>query len=328
MNYRPLGQTDLTVSALGFGCGAVGGLLVRGDRADQLRTVARAVDLGITYFDTAQMYGDGKSETNLGAVLAELGVDAIVGSKLQLKPEQLDNIEQAITQGVETSLLRLLRETIDLMQLHNTVTTQRQLGDRSVTVADVHTVMQTFEKLHSQGKVRYWGWNGLGETAALHAALSAMAHTIQACFNLINPTAGRPAPTSFPFQDYGQLINQAAAKGYGVIAIRILAGGALSGSTTRHPNAMQVVDPIASHTDFADDVAWAQRFNMLVSEGHADSLIEAAIRFAIGQPGVSTALVGISNLEQLEVAAAAANKGPLAPEALKRVEAIWAGLGE
>lgn len=323
MNYRQLGKTGLKVSALGFGCGAVGGLLVRGDRAEQLRTVARAVELGINYFDTAQMYGDGRSETNLGALLAELGVDAIVGTKVQLKAEEIDNVEQALTRAVETSLLRLRRETIDLMQLHNIVTAQRQPGKHSVTVEDVHVAMHTFEKLHTQGKVQFWGWNGLGDTSALHAALAANAHTIQSCFNLLNPSAGQVVAADFPFQDYGQLIDKAAAQEMGVIAIRVLAGGALSGSTARHPNAMPVVDPIASYSDYAADVALAQRFNFLVEEGYASSLIEAAIRFALSQPNISTALIGISNFEQLEVAATAANRGPLSAEALKRVEAIW-----
>lgn len=326
MNYRPLGSTGLEVSALGFGCGAVGGLLVRGDRAEQLRTVARAVELGINYFDTAALYGNGQSETNLGAVLAELGVDVIVGTKVRLQPADLDNIEQAITRSVETSLLRLRRETIDLMQLHNLVTAQRQPDKPSVTVANVHTAMQTFEKLHRQGKLQHWGWNGLGETSALHEALTANAHTIQICFNLLNPSAGRSVPAAFPFQNYDQLITQAAAKGLGVIAIRILAGGALSGSTARHANAMPVVDPIASYDDYAADVALAQRFNFLVNEGHASSLIEAAIRFTLSQPGISTALVGISTFAHLEVAAAAANKGPLSADALSKLAAILANM--
>jgi ribonuclease Z len=75
MNQRPLGSTGLTVSELGFGCGSVGGLMVRGDPADQRRAVARALDAGITYFDTAPSYGDGRSEENLGRALHDL--DAI-----------------------------------------------------------------------------------------------------------------------------------------------------------------------------------------------------------------------------------------------------------
>ncbi len=65
MEYRQLGRTGHKVSALGFGCGAVGGLLVKGERSEMVRVVARAVEAGITYFDTARIYGNGLSETNL-----------------------------------------------------------------------------------------------------------------------------------------------------------------------------------------------------------------------------------------------------------------------
>ena len=68
MNYKRLGRTGLEVSALGFGCGMIGGLLVRGEYPTMRRTVARAIELGITYFDTAPLYGEGQSEVNLGAI--------------------------------------------------------------------------------------------------------------------------------------------------------------------------------------------------------------------------------------------------------------------
>jgi len=72
MEYRTLGRTGLKVSALAFGCGDVGGLMVRGEPADRERAVARAVELGINYLDTAPSYGSGQSEKNLGAVLRAL----------------------------------------------------------------------------------------------------------------------------------------------------------------------------------------------------------------------------------------------------------------
>ena len=79
MLTRKLGRTGLTVSILGLGCGAVGGLMVRGDPADRERVVARALEIGITYFDTAPAYGDGQSEINLGPCAGEAEADAAVG---------------------------------------------------------------------------------------------------------------------------------------------------------------------------------------------------------------------------------------------------------
>ena len=72
METRVFGRTGMRLSLLGFGCGAVGGLMVRGDAADQERTVARALAAGVNYFDTAVQYGDGESEKNLGRLLRKL----------------------------------------------------------------------------------------------------------------------------------------------------------------------------------------------------------------------------------------------------------------
>lgn len=312
MNYRMLGSTDLKVSELGFGCGAVGGLMVRGEPAEMTRVVARAIEAGVTYFDTAQMYGDGISETNLGRVLGELKADVVVGTKIRLNAAEMDDIPSAVVTAVETSLRRLQMESVDLMQLHNTIMPQRQAARGWVGVDDLPPVIETFQRLREQGKVRYWGINGLGDSEALlQAVATTEAHTIQVCYNLLNPSAAVPVPADFPYQDYAQLIDRAAERGMGVIAIRVLAGGALSGMDARHPVAAASVAPIATGSSYQEDVAQAQRFQFLVKQGVVESLVEAAIRFAISNPHVSTAMVGISNMEQLEQAIAAVNRGPL-----------------
>jgi len=325
VEYRQLGRTELEVSTLGFGCGAVGGLLIKGDRKEMVRVVARAVERGITYFDTARSYGDGRSETNLGLVLEELRPTVLVGTKVQLAGTDLDDIEPAIIDSVEGSLRRLRREQIDLFQLHNYIALQRKPDRAWIGIADLAPVVQAFEKLQQQGKIRYWGINGLGETEALHQVVSNVrAASIQCCFNLLNPSAGVPVADGFPYQDYRQLIDTAAANQIGVMAIRVLAGGALSGSVARHGNAARSVDPIGGGQSFAEDVTRSQRFGVLLQEGYADSLIEAAIRFVIGKAEVSTVLIGISDMEQLEQAVEYSAKGPLPPEALGRLRQLWA----
>jgi L-galactose dehydrogenase/L-glyceraldehyde 3-phosphate reductase len=325
MEYRKFGRTGLEVSALGFGCGAVGGLLVRGDRKEMLRVIARALELGITYFDTARSYGDGMSEANLGLVLEELKSDVLVGTKVQLGLADLDDIEQAVVASADGSLKRLRRDRIDLLQLHNAIALQRRPERSWMSIDDLAAAVQAFEYLRRQGKIRYWGINGLGETGALHQAVASVgAASIQCCFNLLNPSAGLPAPDGFPYQDYRQLIDIAAARQIGVIAIRVLAGGALSGSLARHANAAQAVDPLGSGQTFGGDVQRAQRFDVLVQEGHVDNLIEAAVRFAVGKAEVSTALIGISDMQQLEQAVDYSSKGPLSAEALDRLSQLWA----
>jgi aryl-alcohol dehydrogenase-like predicted oxidoreductase len=289
-----------------------------------VHTIERAIELGVNYFDTASIYGDGTSESNLGAVLQELETDVLVGTKVRLSAADMENIQDAVLNSVNTSLKRLRLDCIDLIHLHNPISLHRDPKRSSVGLKDLKQAILAFQSLQKQGKVKFYGINGLGETKAVHHAVEVTgAHSIQTCYNLINPSAGQAVPQSFPFQDFSQLITQASKNGMGVIAIRVLAGGALSGTTQRHPNAAKTVSPIATSTDYAQDVTRAQMFQFLVEQGYTDSLVEAAIRFTISNSTISTALVGFSNIEQLEQAAEYVAKGPLPTKPLKQIEKIW-----
>jgi len=325
MDYRELGRTGLQVSMLGFGCGNVGGLIIRGDHEDRVRAVARAIEAGINYFDTAPSYGDGQSERNLGQVLSELRANIYVGTKVRISPEEMADLRGAIARSVEASLQRLGRDSVDLVQLHNHIARQRQTADATLSVQDVLVdVVGAFEQLQAQGKVRFFGITALGETAALHEVIDSGAfYTAQVCFNLLNPSAGYQVPAGFPSQDYGRLIDRAADRRMGCIGIRVLAAGALSGVEARHPIAVPSVAPIGTGPDYQADVRQAHKLAFLVEEGHAKSLIEAAIRFAWSKPGLSTALVGFSSLEHLEEALAAAAHGGLSAETLHRLSQAW-----
>jgi aryl-alcohol dehydrogenase-like predicted oxidoreductase len=312
------------VSELGYGCGMVGGLLVRGEYPAMRRAVARAIELGLNYFDTAPLYGDGQSEVNLGAILRELRADVVVGTKVRIAAKDMTRIEAAVVESMEASLRRLGRDSVDLFQLHNLITAQRRSDVASLTPDDLSAVIHAFETLHRQGKTRFWGITALGDTEALHRAVDMGGfHTIQTVYNLLNPSGGRQVPSSFPYQDYRQLIDRAFARGIGIIAIRVLAGGALSGTTDRHPIAMQGVTPLATGRDYAEDAARARQVDFLLAEGTVESLAEAAVRFAISKPEISTAMVGTSSLEQLEQAVAAARGGALPPAALERVHTAF-----
>src|SRR2546422_6824167 len=106
MEMRTFGRSGMRVSILGFGCGAVGGLMVRGQPADQERAVARAVEAGIDFFDTAPGYGDGRSETNLGRVLARLRPKITLATKVMIRPEERSDIAGAVARSLEASLRR------------------------------------------------------------------------------------------------------------------------------------------------------------------------------------------------------------------------------
>jgi aryl-alcohol dehydrogenase-like predicted oxidoreductase len=321
---RRLGKTGLDVSLLGFGCGAVGGLMVGGTPADQERAVARALELGINYFDTAAQYGDGRSEENLGRVVKALKLsDIYVGTKVRLPPTtEPGQIGAGIIAALEASLTRLQLERVDLYQFHNPIVGATGGGSFAVE-SMLEEVVPAFERLVQQGKIDHYGITAVGDTASLLRVVDARAFaTAQVSFNLLNPSPGAAVPAGFPAQDYSNLLGHTAAANMGVINIRVLAGGALSGSEERHAIASPPPDPIGSGSSYTTDVERARRFMPLVHEGHADSLVEAALRYVIAHEAISTVLIGIATLEQFEIAARSINKGPLSPGALARIAEI------
>jgi len=328
MEMRVYGRNGMRVSALGFGCGAVGGLMVRGDPRDQERAVARALEAGVNYFDTAVQYGDGASETNLGRVLQSLKpMGAIVGTKVRLLPADAGRIGEAVARSLDGSLARLKRERVDILHLHNAITESG--GGSALSVRQVlDEVVPAFERLRQDGKVRFLGLTAVGDTAALHQVIdSGKFDSAQVVYNMLNPSAATALPPAYPAQDYERLFDRTRAAGTGVIAIRVLAGGALSGSAVRHPTASPPPAPIGSAMNYDADVARARRLQPLVREGFAESLTEAATRFALSQPGIGTLLVGMATPGQFEESLAAVEKGPLPSAALDRVSALTEAFG-
>jgi aryl-alcohol dehydrogenase-like predicted oxidoreductase len=313
----------MKLSALGFGCGAVGGFMVRGDPGDQERTIARAIDAGVNYFDTAVQYGDGESEKNLGRVLQKLKpADVVVGTKVRVPPGELGRIADAITASLEGSLARLRLERVDIFHLHNTITETG--GGSSLSVRQVlDDVVPAFKRLRQQGKLRFLGMTAIGDTAALRQVINARAFdSAQVVYNMLNPSAALELAANYPAQDYGQLFDHTQAAGVGVVGIRVLAGGALSGSTERHPIAGAAPEPIGSAMSYDADVDRARRLMPLVEEGYAASLTEAATRFALSHPAMGTILIGMATPQQFEDALAAVQKGPLTQAALDRLSAL------
>ena len=323
MNRRELGKTGLKVSELGFGCGVNAGLMIWGEPRERVRAVARAMELGINYFDTAPAYGDGQSEKNLGQVLKELRAEVYVSTKV--RPEGRD-IRGAVIRSAEESLKLLDREFVDLIQLHNHITSERDVSEGSLSVEDVlGEVVEAFQTLQAQGKARFYGITGLGETEAVHRVIDAETlYTVQACYNLLNPSAGADVGPNFYAPDFGKLIERAAERGIGVIGISVLAAGSLRGVEERHPVAAVPMAPIATGRDYGENVNRSRSFNFLVKEGYVETLVEAALRFALSKREISTVLVGYSSVEQLEEAVECASRGPLAPEALDRLAEVWA----
>lgn len=165
MFTRQLGRSDLQVSALGLGCWAIGGPFWRGDRPvgwgevddnQSMEAIRRALDLGINFFDTSDVYGCGHSERVLGQALAERREEVVIATKFgNIFDEQTRRITGAsgepehIQRACEASLRRLRVETIDLYQFH--------IGNYDL--AQVDDVLETLERLVDEGKIRWYGWS-------------------------------------------------------------------------------------------------------------------------------------------------------------------------
>jgi aryl-alcohol dehydrogenase-like predicted oxidoreductase len=142
---------------------------------------------------------------------------------------------------------------------------------------------------------------------------------------MLNPSAGETLPKNYPAQDYEKLFDATRAAGVGVVGIRVLAGGALSGSAERHPIASPAPEPIGSAMSYDADIDRARRLMPLITAGFAGSLTEAATRFALSHPAMGTILVGMATPQQFEDALAAVEKGPLPQAALERLSVLRQG---
>ena len=320
MEQRPLGATGLTVSSLGFGCGAVGGLMVRGEPDEQRQAVSRALDAGITYFDTAAQYGDGRSEENLGRVMRELGAwsRAVVGTKARLRAEDVADPARAIRASLEASLRRLGRGDVEVFHLHNPIALSRAEGGALELDTVLGEVAAGMRAVVEAGLARHVGFTGLGDSAAVREVVRAEPYeTVQTYFNVLNPSAGFTGHDGGQ-QDFEGLIDTAARAGRGVIVIRVLAAGAAAAAPVRAANAGDPGAGLVSGGSYAADSDRAGRLRELAAELGLEGPVELALRFGLSKPGVSTVLVGYSTLDHLEQAITYAERGALSDDAVRR----------
>lgn len=314
-----LGRTGLSISAVGFGCGPTAELIASGERDAQRAAVSRALELGIDYFDTAPLYGAGESERNLGALLRELRATPRVATKVALADTDCGDIRGAILRSVEASVERLALPRIAVLHLHNRIgaarRAQSELGSGALlSVADVlgpRGVAETFAELRAQGVVDYFGCSAYGGDmrAVEEVVASGAFDCLQVHYSMLNATAWEPPPAGSAVRDYRCIAARAADAGLGIVALRVLEAGLLAGQA-----------PSAGAAQREGEATAAQR-SSLAALLEPEPLIETALRFALSRPEVTSALVGFSNVAQVEVAAAAAAKGALPAASLARIEA-------
>jgi len=325
MQYRTIGKTGVRISEIGFGCGNNAVLMVKASRQEQVKAVRHALDLGINFFDTAFAYGLGKSEENLGGILSELGAEPVISTKIRLEADAVGDIKAATVRAVEAGLARLQRERVDFVQLHTRVSLARGMGKRfSLTPPDVlgpNGVIEGFKTMRDRGKVGHFGFSGLGDPEALHELVdSGEFHGFQAYYNLLNPSAGQLVPQRFGAQDYGLIIDRAAAKGMGAFVIRVLAAGAL----TADPGAGggSSPEPLSPGSDYALDLQRAEKVKAALDVSGKE-LTQAAIRFGLMKREVSTVLVGFSNTTHIDEAVACSGAPALTADEMAKVRKLW-----
>jgi aryl-alcohol dehydrogenase-like predicted oxidoreductase len=325
MRYRNIGNTGIKISEIGFGCGNNAVLMVKATDEDQRRAVRHALDLGINFFDTAFAYGLGKSEENLGRILNVLDADPVVSTKIRLEPEAAGDIKGATIRAVEAGLKRLNRKRVEFIQLHTRVTLDRGMGKRfSLTPKDVldpNGVVEGLKTMRDRGKVGHFGFSGLGEAKALHELVdSGEFHGFQAYYNLLNPSAGQRVPENFSAQDYGLIIDRAAAKGMGAFNIRVLAAGALTSDPSTGGGSS--TEPLSPGSDYPIDLRRAEMVKAALGvDGKA--LTQSAIRFGLMKPGISTVLVGFSNTTHIDEAVACSGAPPLSDDEMAKMKNLW-----
>ncbi len=285
MKYRILGRTGLRVSEIGFGAWGIGGGMWQGEvDAESMTALHEAADLGVNFFDTALVYGEGKSESLVGRFLKERKGDLIVATKIPpinriwpARPgtpiSQVFTCEHIIA-STETSLRNLAVETIDLMQLH--------VWDDRWTERDEWK--RAFAKLKEQGKIRFAGIsiNDHQPSNALLAAATGLIDTFQVIYNIFDQS---PEDALFPL---------CVEKNIGIIARVPFDEGALTGAITP--------DTVFSPGDFRNNYFKGERKSEVFRRTNdlrgllgkeAATLPELSLRFCLHHSAVSTVIPGM-----------------------------------
>jgi len=324
MQKRRFGRTGLEVPALTFGGGWVGGLLIRGTQEVREGVLDKALAAGIDWVDTASLYGNGVSETVIGQWLRKVPKEKRprISTKFNIDTSAGDFAGQ-IERSVAASLERLQLDRVPVLILHSRIVDAAgpDRDKRSLSVEETlgkGGIADIMDKLRAKGLCDWIGLTGLGDPKALHAVIdSGRFDVAQIYYNLLNPTAMAGAGPRWSSTDFDGLLARCAAKDMGTMNIRIFAAGHLA-TTERHGREM----PITANAENAAEEARAKAaLDALGSEYGKPA--QAALRFGLACPLISTIVVGIGETWHLDEALAAAAMGPLPAPGLATLARLW-----
>ena len=294
MEYNALGRTGLDVSRVGFGGGGIGEVWGATTRGEAIRAVHRALDLGINYFDVAPAYGNGKAEEALGTALQGRTENVIIGTKVRISAEDIENVAGAVKRSMETSLRLLKRDSVDILHVHNRFTETRGETLNSLAAEDVMgQVLEAYKAMQQEGKTRFIGLSAMDHHVPTLNQIMETGEwdTVLAYYNLLNWTAQSSPPLGVNVFDNGQNIPLAKKHNMGVIGIRSHAAGALTDAVDR---------PIPADNELLrQDVASAARLGFLLDDS-ITNLSQAALVFCLMNRDVHTTVPGVKNQAETE----------------------------
>ncbi len=315
MQYRELGRTGLKVSALGFGSWAIGGSWGSVDDSESLAALNRAIELGVNFFDTADVYGGGRSERLLAKLRQQHHEKIYIATKVGrgLYPHVAEGYNRAnLTVFVERSLKNLATETIDLLQLHCP----------PPQVYYMPEVFSVLDDLVKAGKIRYYGVSVEKVDEALKAIEYPNVQSVQIIFNMF-----RQRPAEFFFE-------QAKVRKVGILARVPLASGMLTGKLTptsrfdpddhraynRHGEAFDRGETF-SGVDYAEGLQAVEELKAICPQGM--SMAQFALRWILMFDAVTCAIPGAKRPSQVDENFTAADLAPISDETMTQVRSIY-----
>jgi aryl-alcohol dehydrogenase-like predicted oxidoreductase len=315
MQYRALGRTGFEVSSISFGAWAIGGTWGKVDDAESLRTLHRALDLGVNFFDTADVYGDGHSERLLARLRRERRDPFWVATKIgrRSNPHNAQSYtRENLTAYVERCLKNLDVPALDLLQIHCPPT----------DVFYMPEVFGVLDDLVQAGKVRNYGASVERVEEGLKALEYPRLQSLQIVFNILRQ---RPIENLFP---------RALEHKVGILARLPLSSGMLTGKLTRatqfqaddhrsfnREGAAFSKGETFSGFDYDKGLAVVEKLRKLAPPGM--TLPELALRFIASFPAVTCSIPGARRPEQVEQNVKAGEKGALEPELVQALAAIY-----
>lgn len=315
MQYRQLGRTGWKVSAISFGAWAIGGTWGNVDDSQSLDALHKAVECGVNFFDTADVYGDGRSERLLAQLKRSHQEEIIVATKAgrRLDPHLASGYNrQNLSAFIERSLKNLEMEALDLVQLHCPPT----------EIYYNPAVFEALDDLVKAGKIRYYGVSVEKVEEALKAIEYPGVQTVQIIYNIFRQ---RPSDLFF---------GEALRRRVGILARLPLSSGLLAGKMTRQ-SAFEADDHRAgnrqgewfdrgetfSGVDFESGLNAVEELRPLVPPGY--SMAQFAMRWILMSEAVSCAIPGAKRASQVEENTAAADMPGLDQETMEKINRIY-----